>query len=395
MKVTLTIFAIAQTLLYACLYYIFPATLLEWEKVTQWSRMDITLALTIAITSSAVFSPIAGYFLDKGKGPITISLGVLVGSILLWCLRYNLNLIEFYFIWMGIGIAMSSCLYEPMFAYIIKYRGKNAKSDITTITLIAGFASTLCFPSVSYILNHYDLSFVFSIASLLLLCLAGPLYFACKQLQQHDSNQFPQQSKSSSSLANSKNILNSSAFWLLAASFSLLGLVHAAIISHLLPLLNERSLSSENAVLIISLIGPMQVVGRIVSIFADRKFNIVSITLGCFIGLNLALLTLLFADNQMPLLVLFVMFQGASYGVISIMKPLVIKHYMGKENMGIISGLLALPYLLCSALAPYLGSTLWQFGGYSLALTSMLIVSSIALINFSLLYRRHRNVTLI
>lgn len=384
MKLVITVFAIAQTLLYACLYYIFPATLLEWEASTLWSRVDITLALTLAITSSAICSPVMGLLLDKGKGAITISGGVLLGGLLLWCLQYNLNLSEFYLIWIGIGIAMSSCLYEPVFTYIIKYRGDSAKKDITTITLVAGFASTLCFPSVTYGLSHFSLSSVFIIASLLLLGLVAPLYLACCYLQKHRVKEATIH-QAHTELTNNRNLLTIRPFWLLAVSFSLLGLVHAVIINHLLPLLNERSLSIENAVLIISLIGPMQVIGRVISIFADKKFNIISVTLGCFVGLNLALFTLLIAGDNMSLLLLFVLFQGASYGVISIMKPLVIKHFMGKNSLGMISGWLALPYLLCTAIAPYLGSTLWQISGYYLVLLFMVVLSSIALISFSLL----------
>ncbi|MDA7746912.1 MFS transporter [Psychromonas sp.] len=386
MKLSISLLAIALTLLYGCFYYIFPATLLEWEATKQWNRAEITLAFTLAIATSALFSPISGHFIDNGKAAITITSGVLLGGILLFLLRFNVSLIEFYLIWIGIGIAMSTCLYEPVFAFIIKYRGDSAKADITTITLVAGFASTLCFPSVIYGLTHFDLAYIFSFASVLILGFVPLIYFACQHIQKHAVNtQIHTESESITQPETPHQILQQPAFWLLAGSFSLLGLVHAVIISHLLPILSERDLALDDAVLIVSLIGPMQVLGRIISIFMGKRFNLTSLTLICFIGLCLALLTLMIAGKNLSLLTLFVFFQGASYGVVSIMKPLVIKHFMGKRSMGVISGMIALPYLLCSALAPYLGSIIWQKSGYSTLLLLLVLISAVGLINFALL----------
>ena len=46
--------AIAQTLIWACIYYSFPALLLHWETSLGWSRADLTGAITLAIFMSAV-----------------------------------------------------------------------------------------------------------------------------------------------------------------------------------------------------------------------------------------------------------------------------------------------------------------------------------------------------
>ena len=45
--------AIAQTLIWACIYYSFPALLLHWEASLGWSRADLTAAVTLAIFMSA------------------------------------------------------------------------------------------------------------------------------------------------------------------------------------------------------------------------------------------------------------------------------------------------------------------------------------------------------
>ncbi|MCF4174727.1 MFS transporter [Vibrio sp. McD22-P3] len=388
MKLTVFTLAIGQTLLYACLYYLFPATLLEWEAVHHWKRTDVTLAFTLAIGISALCAPFAGRFLDRDKGPELMAGCIALGAGQLWLLTYADSIYMFYLLWFGIGIAMSGCLYETVFAFLVKFRGKQAKSDITLITLVAGFASTLCFPSIHYLLENHDLTIALKIASLLLTLLVVPFFFASRQIQQQCCKDETEQQVEQAPYHDQLQALSNPNFWLLAVSFSLLGLAHSVIISHLLPLLEERSLSADNTILIASLIGPMQVIGRIVSIFADRKLNLASITLYCFAGSCIALATLYFAGSSMWILVIFVLFQGSSYGVIRIMKPLVTKQFMGEANFGTISGLMALPYLMFSALAPYLGSLIWEINDYDGVLVTMVVTSVIAFGCFGVLKKR-------
>ena len=45
--------AIAEMLIWACIYYSFPALLLHWEQSLGWSRADLTGAITLAVLVSA------------------------------------------------------------------------------------------------------------------------------------------------------------------------------------------------------------------------------------------------------------------------------------------------------------------------------------------------------
>jgi MFS family permease len=64
------------------------------------------------------------------------------------------------------------------------------------------------------------------------------------------------------------------------------------------------------------------------------------------------------------LLVTFVLFQGAGYGVTSIMRPVVIAEFLGREDFGVIAGMLAIPFLTATAAAPTIAALIWQKGGY-------------------------------
>ena len=143
--------AIAQTLIWACLYYSFPALLLHWEKAFGWSRADLTAAITLAIIISALAAPFSGRLIDAGRGPMMMSLSCACGGLSLLALSLVDQLWQFYLCWGTIGLCMGGCLYEPCFALITRAKGAEAKPAIIAVTLIAGFAGSLSFPSVHFI----------------------------------------------------------------------------------------------------------------------------------------------------------------------------------------------------------------------------------------------------
>jgi MFS family permease len=83
---------------------------------------------------------------------------------------------------------------------------------------------------------------------------------------------------------------------------------------------------------------------------------------------------------SLGLIIAFVVFQGASYGVLSIIRPTVISGLLGRNDFGIISGLLAVGFVLGSALAPLFGSLVWQLGGYDLVIFVALLLPAFSLV---------------
>jgi MFS family permease len=84
------------------------------------------------------------------------------------------------------------------------------------------------------------------------------------------------------------------------------------------------------------------------------------------------------------LLVGFVILFGGGYGVVSIIRPVIARDILGQQNFGAKSGALALLYLAGSASAPFLGSLIWQLGGYELVLPSLIVMAAIGLILYLL-----------
>ncbi len=72
--------AVAQMLVWACIYYSFPALLLHWEQGLGWSRADLTAAITLAVFVSAFCSPLYGRLIDAGKGALMMTAATVLGG---------------------------------------------------------------------------------------------------------------------------------------------------------------------------------------------------------------------------------------------------------------------------------------------------------------------------
>jgi hypothetical protein len=95
------------------------------------------------------------------------------------------------------------------------------------------------------------------------------------------------------------------------------------VLTHLLLIMADRGISYDAAVLPESMIGPMQVAGRLAMMLAEKHVSMFSIALGCSVSVTIAATCLLGAQGGAALVVVFVILHGAGYGVTSITRPLI------------------------------------------------------------------------
>ena len=376
------ILAVTQTIVWAGLYYIFPALLAKWELNLGFSKTELTSAFTTAILISSVLAPIVGRQIDKGHGQIILIGSTILGASALFYLSFISSFLMFYLSWCVIGVALSGCLYEPCFAYVTKQRGEKSVNAIILITLFAGFAGTISYPVANIIadLSNWQISLRFF--SIIILIFVTPLLFLATNIEKKSLiNSIPKSIKQIDYKI--KNDLLNLKFVFLFIAFTTLAIAHGSVVTHIIPLLLERQIQPGNELLISSLMGPMQVLGRIIMIVLQKKnlsINIISNL--TFILKIVGIICLLIADNNLYMLLLFVMFQGSGAGMTSISRAVVTANIMGYDRFASISGVMAVGFIGGAALAPILGAQLWEIGGYDLMLKIVLIILTLGLANY-------------
>jgi len=369
--------AVAETLIWACIFYSFPALLLHWEAELGWSRAELTGAITLAIFMSAFCSPLYGRLIDAGRGALMMTGASLLGGCCMLLLTQVEQPWQFYLIWAVIGVCMSGALYEPCFALITRARGAQARRSITFVTLVAGFAGTVSFPVAHGLSVEFGWRGASLFFGLLAIFVVSPMmWFGANAVEQGgahrhvDSPQFTPARRA---------FLRSPVFWCLAAGFGFIAITQGITLQHLLPILDERAIHPDVAVMAISFIGPMQVAGRLAMMAAERHVSSHGIAIACFVLIGCSFALLIGAGSAPGLLIGFVILFGGAYGVVSIIRPVIARELLGERYFGAKSGALALIYLVGSASAPYLGSLGWSWGGYRLVLPGLILLAGIGL----------------
>ena len=103
-----------------------------------------------------------------------------------------------------------------------------------------------------------------------MIVIAGPLMWVGASGIESSANAERRQQQKPQQPDLQRQFLRSPVFWLLAVGFSLGAVLHGVALHHLLPILNERSISNDIAVFAASFIGPMQVAGRLAMMAVER-----------------------------------------------------------------------------------------------------------------------------
>lgn len=369
--------AIAQTINWASLYYIFAALLIRWQEVDGWSKTILTAAFTGAIIMSAIVAPFAGRLVDRGLGPQILCGSAFIGACLVGLLPVSETIWVFGILWLGIGACLGGCLYETCFAFITRTRGDSARRDITLVALFAGFASTLSFPICHAISEALGWSYALWTLSAMVIGIAIPLtWVASRYLEARSGAPIDRHDQKTAKDADDTQkptvpLTRRPVFWLLAIGFALLGANHGVVVNHLLLILHDRGVHGDAAVLTASMMGPMQVAGRLAMMSVERHVSNHTIATACFVALLCASVSLYWSSSIASLLVAFVILQGSGHGVTSIMRPVIVREVLGARNFGAKSGAVAVPFLVLWALSPFVGSLIWEVGGYDLVLVSI------------------------
>jgi MFS family permease len=370
-------FAIAETLVWACYDSSFPALLPTWEVELGFSKTELTGAFTLSLIVSAVLAPMAGRQIDHGRGRIVFAGGAVLAAGMLFLLSQVTEVWQFYAVWVGIGVGMAGSLYEPCFAIIIHSMGSQARRAIILVTLAAGFAGTVSFPSAHILTGLFGWRVTVVVFALVVVTVCVPLIlYGCRHAASSALTAAP---RASSNARQAMGVTRTLTFWMIAIAFSLLALDHGLIVSHLLPILADRGLSQDMAVFAASMIGPMQVAGRLAMIAAERHVSVLAICCVCFISMSLAGTAIYLTTSFALLIVPFIILQGAGAGVLSIIRPTVVAELLGRKDFGVISGMLAVGFVAGSAFAPTVASLFWRVGGYDLVLLLTIAIPLVAL----------------
>ncbi|MCI2808827.1 MFS transporter [Eoetvoesiella caeni] len=359
----ITALGIGQICAWGSLYYSFPLIAEAMMAELGWSKTDVYGAATIGLVIAGFLAYPVGVAVDKGHGRMLMGGASLMAAVLLALWSQVDSLIGFYLLIAGIGGLQAAALYEPAFAVIARRVGAGrARAGITAITLWGGFASTVFIPLVQFLLDHWGWREALLVLALIngLVCAVAHFGFIRSEKDAVHFNQSHHESPLATDKQAVRAAFHTPVFWLLMLALTAYAGAFTAFTFHMYPLLLEGGLSTSNVVWAIATIGPAQVAGRVlISIFGSGTSmrRIGTFVVAVF---PLVFIVLAIGPSSMWVITAACVVYGASNGIFTIVRGLVVPEMLSRRAYGAINGLLTFPSTLARAVAPLVAAWLWS-----------------------------------
>ena len=350
----------AVTIAYASTYYLLAILAMDMANSLGVAVSTVFLAFSVALLVSAALGPIAGRLVDHYGGRTVLASTSLIFAAGLSALSAAQGPVTLFAAWMLIGVAMSAGFYEAAFSTLVRLYGTSARSSITGITLIAGFASTIGWPLTSWLNIEFGWRSACLAWAAIHLLLALPLNVLLPSVStaRAASPDAPAASQVTMLAAPSTS-------WLLAFVFGVTWFISTAMAAHLPQLLQANGVGLASAIAFASLVGPAQVAGRLLEYGLLR--NVSPLVSARIASTAHAAGALIFLAMGVPAGVFFTVLHGAGNGVMTIANGTLPLLFFGPGGYGARQGKLMMPARFAQALAPYIfGLAIERFGASAL-----------------------------
>lgn len=359
--------SMAQLVSWGSIYYGFSLFIEPMGSELGWTAQQTTGAFSLSLLVAALCAIPVGRAVDHGHARVVMTGGSLLATLLLLAWSLTENLIVFYAIWTAFGVVLAAVLYEPAFAVLVRNYPGRQRSAIALMTLIGGFASTLFVPLTYWLIESLGWREALRVLAMLNVVICVLIHWLVLPAGD-DGVMVSQDLPEVVTRLNAGKPAQSSVFWWLAVSFSGNAFVFSAISAHLMPLLQERSDNPALILLTAAIIGPAQVLARLLALAAERHASVRSLGLLAAVLLPVSM-TMLYAGKSSGLfLLVFALLYGISNGLMTLVRGGVVLEYFGPAAYGALTGGMMVPAAIAKAVAPLAVSLLWaQSEGYDLA----------------------------
>ena len=353
---------VTVTLSRGVLYYSFPVLALPITADTGWPLVATTAAFSLAQIVAAVAGIPVGRWLDR-YGPRTVmTLGAAVAAPALAGIALAPDLWSFAAAWLVAGATMAALSYSPAFVALTRWYGPDRIRALTTLTLVAGLASTIFAPLAAALDGWLGWREAYLVLAAVMLVVAVPLHALALRLPWPPGSA-DRSEDAARECGGVRSVVCSRAFLVLTGALTLGAFGAYAVPTNLVPLLVERGLDTNVAAWVLGAGGIGQLLGRLAYGPLHRRTGVracsVTVLATC------AFTVMLFAAVPGPVAALFAVsvLAGTGRGLFILLQATAVSDRWGTAHYGTLSGVLHTPATVAIALGPGAGTLLAEFLG--------------------------------
>lgn len=371
---------VTMTIGYGTLYYSFSVLAPEIAREFGWGQSFVFGVFSFGLLAGAVAAPVLGRLVDRYGARLILCLGSVAAALSLALFSVMENAWQFAAITLVAEFIALAVQYDAGFAALAQSHGREARAHITLVTLIAGFASTVFWPLLQWLLTIMTWRDIYLVMAAMNLLIALPIHLALPRARMIAPEETVREEKSTG-----EPVLDGERkrrMILMATAFAAGGFVMSAVGSTLLVLMRDLGYATAMATLAGSLIGPSQVAARLIEYVRRNLFSppLTAIIAASAMALSLAILAGALVQPMAAFAIAFAIFYGAGQGLTSIVRGVLPLHYFGAAGYGRTMGTLASARIIASAIAPV--SVIWlnETVGTNAALAALAGMACLAVI---------------
>lgn len=371
------VLAVTETVAYGVLYYSFAVFLAPMRAELGASTAQLSGALTLSLALSGLGAVVVGRWLDRFGARWVMTGGSLLGGASVAAWSQAQDLAQLYLAFAGIGLASAAVLYEPAYAVINTWFRRDRPRALLTLTVVAGFASTVFLPASQVLIDGVGWrSALLVLAGVVAVC-ALPHALVLRRAPA-DLGLVPDgrpDDAGAPSPASALREVDLSPYggaggawrrpavrWLtLAAALQMVA--NAAVSVFLVAHLLEVGAAPGLAAVAAGGLGALSVAGRVVLTALAARVGTGRVT-AVLIGGQAVGVAMLFALPQPAATVVFVLLFGIGFGVLNIARPVLLGEYVPGPVFAAVSGQQALAVQFGRVVAPVTAGALITAFGY-------------------------------
>jgi MFS family permease len=370
----------------------FGLFVLPLSEAFGWGRGDISVALLLVNCTLVIAAPLAGVLVDRlGVRRVLLPSIVLFAATIASLALLDRDIRLFYALYVLLTIAGIGTIPATYTRVVIAWFDRRRGLAIGIAMAGIGLGAALMPPVVQHMIDSFGWRAGYLTLAALIIGIALPTVALLLREKPEDLGQLPDGAPAHGGSHASSNMtgyeffecLRLRAFWLMVAGFPLLGLFTSGLMSHLIPLLQDRQVSSALAAWGASLLGFALIFGRLVCGYLMDKFRATRVVIGCVLGPIIGL-ALLASGVGGPLAFCAVLLIGFGIGAELDFMSFLVSRYFGARAYGRTYTVMYSAFAVGSGLGSVLmGYAQQRTGSYDAALWLLCLTTTLALLPFA------------
>ena len=377
---------LTQIVGYGTLYYSFSILAPGMAATVGLSRETVFSVFSVALLAGGLAAPFLGTWMDRFGAARMMTIGsVLSAALLVLC---AVSPAAWFFVLAVVAAQAASGLvtYQAAFAVLVEYAPSSASRNITYLTLIAGFASSIFWPITTALAGQFDWRTIYGIFAGLNLAVCLPIHATIARGRARKA----QETSETAHVAPVHGVIapdgRRAAMIIVSSAFALSGFALSSLLIHMVPMLQALGLGAA-AVTVSALFGPSQVASRLVNMVFGSRLSPVGLAIisTALIALGGGLLAV--TGGSLSGSVVFALCVGLGSGIGSIAQGSVPLHLFGSQGYGAVAGRITAVRLVASAAAPALFALSMERFGIPVSLILNAALGAMGIVGFALVGR--------